>query len=91
MLNNKKILIIFLVGSFFFSGCASISRSRLSNKAFSLNGDNYILLSDLYSSYNIDYKYDSFAQTVTLRKEANEAKFLTDNPVVLINGKFGAK
>ena len=84
---NKRSLVIFsLLLVFFLGGCASISRTRLPEGSFRLDGTDYIPLVGLCNKYDIEWKWDSFAQTITLRKGGNEAKFLIDSPVVLING-----
>jgi len=86
--NRKSLVVLSLLLVFFLGGCASISRTRLPEGSFRLDGTSYIPLISLCDIYGIDWEWDTFAQTVTLKKENNEAKLLIDSPVVLINGEL---
>jgi len=81
-------LALFLSLALLLGGCASMSMTRLPEGSFRLEGANYLPLVDLCSKYDIEWEWDSFTQTITLKKEDNIAKFLIDSPVVLINGEL---
>lgn len=81
---KRFLLLIFLI---FLSGCATLPRGELNLPTFNISGKTYFPLKTLCDLKGINWQWDSFSQTLSLKKD-REARILVGASVAEINGKI---
>lgn len=93
--NNRyfHIIIVIVFAAAFLAGCATqVSHFRLDAslqkdlKIF--NGTEYISLAKACDFYGLDYKYDGFARTATIRKGSNKIVVRAESERALVNAEM---
>ena len=87
------IILISICVAAFLTGCATqVSHFRLDTSLQkdirTLNGYDYLSLARICDFYGIDYKYDSFARTATIRKGSTLIALRAEGEKALINGEM---
>lgn len=67
-------------------GCATVPTYELVIPTYNINGISYLPLASLCDLRNINWDYDTFAKTITLKKESKEINLLLGSSLILIDG-----
>ena len=68
------------------SGCASVGPLEPGVPAYTLNGKSYLPLVSLCDLKAISWDYDTFAKTVTLKKDSHEINLAVGSSIALVDG-----
>jgi N-acetylmuramoyl-L-alanine amidase len=68
------------------TGCATIPPAELAIPTYNINGISYLPLSSLCDSRNINWDYDTFTRTLTLKKGGREINLSVGNSLILVDG-----
>lgn len=68
------------------TGCSTVP-SKNSIIVYHINGTNYMPLLLLCRQKGIDWDYDTWTRTVTLRKEAHKINLAVHQPLIVVDGK----
>ena len=86
-------LIIAILITVFLTGCATqVSHFRLDmslqKDVRAISGSEYISLAKVCDFYSLDYKYDNFARTGSIRKGSNRIVVRDEGDRALIDGEM---
>lgn len=68
------------------TGCATVLPLEPGVPAYTLNGKSYLPLVSLCDLKAINWDYDTFAKTVTLKKDSHEINLAVGSSIVLVDG-----
>lgn len=81
----KKIIVILVIGAFFFCGCATVP-SHQALPAYSINGITYLPLANLCKQKGIGLDYDTFTRTAVLTGGAHKINLMAGETLVTVDG-----
>ena len=82
----KKETLFTLVLIFLIAGCATVPTGP-SYSTYDINGTAYMSLAQLCSARGIDWQYDIFTQTITLKKDTHRINMWAGDKLVLVDGQ----
>jgi len=81
----KKIIFLFLITTFFLSGCVTIARKEVL-PTYNINGVGYYSLISLCNGRGINWQYDTFSRVIILNKNSHRINLRVGDSLILVDG-----